>query len=172
MFNKCLIYLCDCTWLNMLYILNQMLNKHKKIFEYFSFFFLESVFVLKNFRKSKKFSTLLFEDLLVSHASCETPIVSLLIMFRDSLASETSSHEKHLERFSKFLGFGHFRDYFASGSPVACLLREVCDLLVSGCPSREKDLDKIFKILYKGFWWLVLVTCSRVIWVTKIACFA
>ena len=35
MFNECLIHLCDCTWLNVLYILNHMLIKPKKIFEYF-----------------------------------------------------------------------------------------------------------------------------------------
>ena len=148
-----------------------MLIKHKKIFEYFSFFFLESVFILKNFRKSKKFSTLLFDDSLVSHASRETPVISLL-RNHNSLVIETSSREKHLERFSKFLGFGHFRDYFASGSLVTSLHREFCDSLVSGCPSCKKDLDKIFKILYKGFWRLVLEICLWVIWVAKITCFA
>ena len=43
---------------------------------------------------------------------------------------------------------------------------------MSGSPSREKDLEKFFKILHKGFWQLILATCSQVIWVVKNACFA
>ena len=31
------------------------------------------------------------------------------------------------------------------------LLKEVRDSLASGSPSREKDLEKFFKILHKGF---------------------
>ena len=132
-----------------------MLIKHKNVFG--------KCFVSKIFSKIQKFSTLTFGDSLASHASCEAPVASLLGRFHDSLANETSSCEKHLENFSKLLGFGHFRNYFMSGSQVASLLREVRDSLASGCPSREKDLDKVFKILYKGFWRLVLATCSRVI---------
>ena len=115
------------------------------------FFFLESVFILKNFRKSKKISTLLFDDSLISHASLETPVISLLRMFHNSLAIETSSREKHLERFSKFLGFGHFRDYFASGSLVTSLHREFRDSLVSGCPSCKKRLRQNFQNFLQGF---------------------
>ena len=55
---------------------------------------------------------------------------------------------------------------------VASLYRSFHNSLASECPSHEKDLDKIFKILYKGFWRLILATCSWVIWVTKIACFS
>ena len=53
MFNECLIHLCDCTLLNVLYILKQMLIKQKNIFEYFQLF-LESVFVLYFFQKIQK----------------------------------------------------------------------------------------------------------------------
>ena len=38
MFNECLIHLCDCTWLNVMYIFKHLLIKLKKIFEYFSCF--------------------------------------------------------------------------------------------------------------------------------------
>ena len=127
MFNEYLIHLCDCTWLNVLYILNHMLIKHFFFFfEYFSCF--GKCFVSKIFSKIQKFSTLSFGDSLVSHASHEAPIASLHIRFCDPLASETSS--------------------------------------------REKDLEKFFKILHKGFWQLILATCSQVIWVVKNACFA
>ena len=78
--------------------------------------------------------------------------MSLHRRFHKSLTGETSSCEKYLEIFSKILGFCHFRDYFASGSPIARLLKEVRDSLVNGSPSREKDLEKFFKILHKGFW--------------------
>ena len=72
-------------------------------------------------------------------------------MFHNSLAIETSSREKHLERFSKFLGFGHFRDYFASGSLVTSLHREFRDSLVSGCPSCKKRLRQNFQNFLQGF---------------------
>ena len=120
--------------------------------------FLECVLFQNFSKKSKNFQL----RLLATHSRVML-VASLLRRFRDSLVSKTSSREKHLEKFKKFLGFGHFRDYFAGGSLVASLLREVRDSLVSGCPSREKDLDKILKILYKGFWRLVLATCLRVI---------
>ena len=52
------------------------------------------------------------------------------------------------------------------------LYRSFRDSLVGGSPSRKKDLVKIFKILYKGFWRLGQATCSRVIGVTENTCFA
>ena len=45
------------------------------------------------------------------------------------------------------------------------------DFLAGGPSSREKHLDKFFKIFHMGFWWLDLVTCSWLILVTKNACF-
>ena len=114
MFNECLIHLCDCTWLNVLYILNHMLIKHKNIFEYFylflgSFFF----FFFFKFQKIKKFYNSVFGNSLASQASCKAPVTSLHRRFHDSLASETSNHEKYLEIFSKILGFCHFWDSFS-----------------------------------------------------------
>ena len=169
-FNECLIHFCDCTWLNVLYILYHILIKHKIFFEYFSCFW--KLFLFWKFSEIQKFSTLLFGDSLTSHANRDAPIASLHKRFRDSLVSETSSHEKYLQKLSKIMGFYHFRDYFESRRPVTRVLREVCNSLASGCPNCEKDLDKIFKILYKGFWRLILATCLRVIWVAKNMCFA
>ena len=46
------------------------------------------------------------------------------------------------------------------------------DLFASGPFSRKKYLDKIFKILFKSFWPLILATCLLVFPVAKIMCFA
>ena len=92
-----------------------MLIKYKKIFEYF-YLLLESVFFFFKFQKIKKFYNSVFGNSLASQASCKAPVASLLRRFRDSLASEYPSREKHLEKFSKFLGFGHFPDFVMSGS--------------------------------------------------------
>ena len=80
-------------------------------FEYFSCF--GKCFVSKIFSKIQKFSTLSFGDSLASHASHEAPVTSLHRRFHDSLASETSNHEKYLEISSKILGFCHFWDSFS-----------------------------------------------------------
>ena len=143
MFKECLIHLCNCTWLNVLYILNHMLIKHKKIFEFFLVGF-GNCLRFKKFQKIQKFSTLPFGDSLSWVMPVVRPVASLLRRFHDSLASETSNCEKHLKKFSKFLVLAifatHFRDYITSRSPVASLFIEVCNSLASGCPSCEKDL--------------------------------
>ena len=46
------------------------------------------------------------------------------------------------------------------------------NLLTGGPSSREKHLNKFFKICNTGFWRLDLVTCSRLIPVAKNVCFA
>ena len=107
-------------------------------------------FCFEKFQKIQKFLTLLFGDSLMSHANRKAPVASLHRSFHDSLASKTSSREKHLEKFSKIWGFGHFRDCFASKALIVRLLREVCDSLVGGCPNREKD-RQIFRNFVKGF---------------------
>ena len=43
---------------------------------------------------------------------------------------------------------------------VARLLRGVHDSLASGSPSHKKNLEKIFKILIKGFWRLSYESCE------------
>ena len=60
----------------------------------------------------------------------------------------------------------------ATHSQVASSSKGVRNSLASRNPGHEKDLEKFFKILFKGFWWLSLATHSRVNWVAKIACFA
>ena len=64
-------------------------------------------FVLKNFQK-KKIQIFFQLCLLATHswvASFQGTIAKLPKMVRDSLASRTSSHEKHLENFSKIWVF-------------------------------------------------------------------
>ena len=91
------------------------------------------------------------------------PFMSLLRSSHDSLVSESPNREKHLENFSKFLGFFFFFFFFSFSqlilaiclrveAPIASLHRRFCDSLAGGPSSREKDLYKIFKILFKGFW--------------------
>ena len=174
MFNECLIHLCDCTWLNVLHLLNHMLIKHKKIFEYFNCFW--KVFLFWKISKISKTVQLCFSDSL----SRVKPITSLLKSSRNSLASQAPNREKDLEKFqfSRFLSFSRLT--LATGSrveaPVASLLRmlrnSLHDLLASRPSNRKKHLVKFFKIYHTGFWWLDLATCSRLILVTKNTCFA
>ena len=78
--------------INVLFILNHMLIKHKNIFWVFLVVF-GKCFVLKNFRKSNFFFflQLCFDNSLAGYASC-----------CDSLASESPSCKKNFENFSKF----------------------------------------------------------------------
>ena len=108
MFNECVIHLCDCTWLNVLYILNHMLIKYKRFLSIFSCFW--KVFCFENFQKIQNFLQLCFSDSLMGQASHKTPIASLHKSSRDSLASQFPSHKKYLENISKFLSFWHFRN--------------------------------------------------------------
>ena len=95
-------------------------------------------FILKNFKKSKKFYNSIFGNSLGSHASRKALNASLLRSSRNSLASESPSHENNLENFSKFLGFCHFRDLVASGSSNHELTQKVSQLSrESICLSRK-----------------------------------
>ena len=76
------------------------------------FFFLSilvffwKVLRLKNFHKNPKiFNSSFWQLTFVSHASRKAPVASLHRRFRDSLVSETSSREKYLKKFQKFLVF-------------------------------------------------------------------
>ena len=73
MLNECLIHLCDCTWLNVMYILKHLLIKPKKIFEYFSCFW--KVFWFEKIsQKSKNVQLCILVTYLesrVSSSSCE-----------------------------------------------------------------------------------------------------
>ena len=96
------LYLMKCVVHTQSYV-----DQTQKDFLVFLIFF-GKCFILKNFKKSKNFYNSLFGDSLTGHASRKAPIASLLRSSHNSLASESPSHEKHLENFSKFLGFCHF----------------------------------------------------------------
>ena len=55
------LFICDCTWLNMLHMLNYMLIKHKNIFECFSCFW--KVFLFWKISKISKTMQPCFADL-------------------------------------------------------------------------------------------------------------
>ena len=132
-FNECLIHLCDCTLLNVMYILKHLLIKPKKIFEYFSCFW--KVFCFEKFHKNPKIFTResrVFKALVASSSK----------MVRNSLASKSSSSEKDLENFSKF----GFYTFWWLNSQVTSSSRGICNSLASESPSCEKDLENFFKI--------------------------
>ena len=138
------------------------------VFGNFFFFF----FFLKNFRKSKKYFQLCFRDSLAGHASHEALVASLLRSSRDSLVSESPCRKKHLEFFfeiSRFLAFLWLilATWSQVEAPVVSLHKRFRDSLANGPSNREKGLEKISKILFKGFWQLILATCSWVSWVAK-----
>ena len=121
MFNECLIYLCDCTWLNLLHMLNYMLIKNKQIFffECFSCFWKVLLF-WKNIKNFKNCATLFWQL-----ASRVKPVASpqsgaYIEGFHDSLVGYNPSREKDLEIFSKIWVFRflatQFGGLFASGS--------------------------------------------------------
>ena len=49
-------------------------------------------------------------DLVAGQASCMPQLRAYIEGFRDSLASQSPSREKDLEKFQKNLGFWNFRD--------------------------------------------------------------
>ena len=104
MFNEYLIHLCDCTWLNVLYILNHMLIKHKKIFEYFELF-LESVLFWK-FLENPFF--------LATHSrrssQSREPSRELTQKLSQLPSKSIPQSWKILSKISKFLGFWLCRD--------------------------------------------------------------
>ena len=115
MFNECLIHLCDCTWLNMLLMLNYMLIKHKKIFERFSCFW--KMFLFWNFQK---LCNPVLVTCLTGQASHMPQSQAYIEDFHDSLVGQGPSHEKDLENFSKIWVFKflmtQFGDLFTSGN--------------------------------------------------------
>ena len=129
-----------------MYILKHMLIKPKKIFEYCSCFW--KVFCFEKFqKKSINFSTLPFGDSLVSHEFSR--LSRKFTLNGPRLFGESDlSREKHLNFFSKIWVF----DFLATHSQVASSSKGIRNSLASRNPSCEKDLEKIFKILFKGFW--------------------
>ena len=171
MFNECLIHLCDCTWLNVLHLLNLMLIKHKKIFNCFNCCW--KVFCFKKFQKLCNF-------VLVTLPCESSQSRAYTEALDDSLVGQGPSRKKDLEKFqkSRFLAFSRLRLATCSGveAPVVSLTqngsRLPSRLTLGWTSSREKHLDKFFKICHTGFWQLDLVTCLRLIPVTKNVCFA
>ena len=132
---------------------------------------MESVLFWK-FSENPKFLQLFFGDSLMGHANRE--LTQKLSQFPGKWIPQS---RKTLKIFFKISGFWSFsRLIFATWLQVEALVlslhRRFRDSLAGKPSNHEKDLDKIFKILFKGFWWLILTTCSRVNWVAKIVCFA
>ena len=164
MLNECLIYLCDCTCLNMLHMLNYMLIKHKKIFEYFSCFW--KVFLF--WKISKKLCNFVLVTCPAGQANRLPQSRAYIEDFHDLLAGQCPSREKDLEFFQKF-GFLDFsRLYLVTclrvEAPVARLTQKVLRLpsrLLRGWTFQsQKTLRHIFqnfvsKVFGCLFWWLV-----------------
>ena len=108
MFNECFIHLCDYTWLNVLYILNQLLIKHKKILEYF-YLFLECILFWKILENPKIFATLFWRFSCRSSKSRD-PSRELTQMLLRLSGESVPQSRKIIRKFSKFLGFWHFHE--------------------------------------------------------------
>ena len=115
------LYLIKCVIHTQSYV-----NQTQRFLSIFSCFW--KVFYFENFQKIQNFYNSVFGDSLVGHASHEAPVASLLRSSHNSLASESLSWEKHLENFSKFLGFGHFRNLVVSRSSSRKLIQKVSRL--------------------------------------------
>ena len=178
MFNECLIHLCDCTWLNVLHLLNHMLIKHKKIFEYFNCFW--KVFLFWKFSKFQILCNSILATYSRGSIQSRDPnweLTQKLSWFSGELSPQSW---KRLKKFSNFVGFRIFATHLTTGSQVEALITSLLkmlhnshhDLLASGPSSRKKQLEKFFKFCHIGFWRLDLVTCSQLILVAKNTCFA
>ena len=151
MFNECHIHSCDCTWLNVFSHAQSLLIKHKKIFEYFSWFW--NVFCFC--KKVKNFKTMLpcFGNSVAGWSSCMSQSQAHTEIFRGSLASQYPSHEKYLEYFSKFrflMLLASLATCLRLEGSVARRLRDFRglprDSLTGRTFSRKNHLDKFFKI--------------------------
>ena len=152
--------------INVLFILNHMLIKHKNIFLVFLVVF-GKCFVLKIFKKSKIFFfTTLFWQL--TCGSCQ------LLWLSSKWVSQLQKTLWKFFEISEFLSFSQL--ILVTWSRVEALVeslhRRFRNLPTGGPSNREKNLEKILKILFKGFSRLILATCSQVNWVATIACFA
>ena len=109
-------------------------------------------FVSKIFTKIQNFSILLFGNSLASREFSKPS--HKVTQKRSQLYGKWDFQSwKTLRKFFKNLGFSFFGDSF---SWLLCKFvsssRGVRDSLASRNPSHEKDLEKFFKILFKGFW--------------------
>ena len=122
---------------------------NKKYFWVFLVVFRKCFLFWKISENAKFFTTLFLATL-----SQVMPVASLLRSSRDSLVSESPSHEKHLENFSKFLGFVHFRNLVTSGSSSRELTQKVSWLTHGWTFQLRKRLRQNFQNFVHG----ILVT--------------
>ena len=134
-----------------MYIIKNVLIKPKTIFEYFGCFW--KYFFVKNFKKSKKFSTLPFGDSIVSREFSRLQSR----VYPEWFATHWRVRVLVMKTLRKYFKIWVL-DFLATHSRVVSLLRGVRNLLVSRSPSREKDLEKFFKIWVQG----ILATHSQV----------
>ena len=109
-------------------------------------------FCFENFQKIQKFYNSVFGNSLAGHANRK--LTQKLLQLPGEWVPQL---RKTLRKFFKISGFWsflwlNFVTISRVEAPVVSLHKSFRDSLVSGSPSREKDLVKIFKILYKGFW--------------------
>ena len=123
----------------------------KRFLSIFSCFW--KVFCFEKFQKIQNFLQLCFGNSLTGHAIHE------LTQKLSRLSSEWVSQSwKTFRKFFKIFGFFFSFSQLILAiclwveAPIASLHRRLRDSLAGGPSSREKDLYKIFKILFKGFW--------------------
>ena len=97
------------------------------------------MFYFEKFQKVQKFYNSVFGDSLAGHASRKVLVTSLLRSSRDSLASESPSHEKHL------IASGHFHDLVASGNSSRELPQKVSRLSLKWICQSWKRLRQNFQ---------------------------
>ena len=144
MFKECLIHLCDYTWLNVMYMLNYLLIKPKKISECFSCFW--KVFCFEKFTKSKNLQL----HILATHLQVASFMLQSQAQpeaFATTWRVKVLVEKKDLEFFFKIWVWGflvtHFGDSFTSHEFVHRLLG-----LTSECKSQSrKRLREIFQNL-------------------------
>ena len=119
MFNECLIYLCDCTWLNLLHMLNYMLIKNKQIFFLSVLVVFGKCFCFGKISKISKTVQPYFGNCASWVKQVASPQLRVYTKAPgDSLEGQGPSHEKYLENFQKSGFFGFSRLSLASDSRV------------------------------------------------------
>ena len=153
MFNEYLIHLCDCTWLNMLHILNYMLIKHKNILKCFNCFW--KVFLFWKFSKISKTVQPCSGDSPHASSQSHAPVASLHKRFLQLIGRLRSQLQKRLRNIFQKSGFLDFLQLsLATCSRVEAPVAR-CTQNASQLPRRWtfqlwKILRQIFQILSLG----------------------
>ena len=103
MFNECHIHLCDCTWLNVFYILNFCWSNTKRFLSVLIVF--GKSFVFAKISKISKTVLPSSGDLVAGQASHMPQSWAYIEGFCNSLADQCPSHEIDLEFWKKFWVF-------------------------------------------------------------------